>query len=159
MTINEAKKIGLALLETSSTKRERRIYTKLAGMLTALEKIDLTTEQVNQIESFLENLHLTSPPENKRKFYAKQYGAISNYLLTKHSLSTEGYYMAIGLSLGVGFGAGLGITFGAPYGEGTGISIGLSMGAGLGMVIGMMIGMAKDANAKKQGKQLITKLD
>ena len=72
---------------------------------------------------------------------------------------SEGFYTALGVSLGLSFGAGIGLSIGTSIEAGIGTSIGLSMGAGIGMTLGIIIGATKDAEAKKQGRMLKTKLD
>jgi hypothetical protein len=159
MSTQEALDIFKILLTETIQKREIRIYNKFISLLSGLNKIALSKEQIQLIEQQLDDLKLKSRPANIRKFYNKKYAAFEQYLRTKHSLSTEGYYTAIGLSLGLSLGTGLGISFGAPFGDGVGISIGLSFGAGIGLIIGMLIGAHLDAEAKKNGKIIITKMD
>ena len=159
MSIQEALDVFKNLLAEAIQRREIRIYKKFIGLLSGLNKIELSKEQIQLIEQQLDDLKLKSRPDKMMKFYNKKYAAFEQNLRTKHSLSTEGYYTAIGLSLGLSLGTGLGISFGAPFGDGVGISIGLSFGAGIGLIIGMLIGAHLDAEAKKNGKTIITKMD
>ena len=158
MSINETIDLIKKLLGRTTKRREIRIYKKFIGILSGLNKMDLTREVQQQIEAYLTGLQLNDHPAGSRKYFPTQYAAFTDYLKTKFSFITEGYYSAIGLSLGLSLGAGLGVSFGS-IGGGTGISIGISMGAGIGMLVGMLVGATKDAEAKKNGKVIDTKID
>ena len=156
MSINETFEFFKEIKTGMSSKGEIKIYAKFIGILEGLKNKDLTIEQIRQIEEQLDHLQLTSFPENKKKYFKKKYAEFTNYLKDEFSLVTEGYYMAIGISLGISFGTGLGIIFGTSFGGGEGVGIGISIGAGIGMTIGMILGKTKDAEAGKNGKVLST---
>ncbi len=158
MSINETLDLVKKLLAGTAQKREIRIYKKFIGLLSGLNKIDLTNEQQQQVEEYIDGLKLEANSNRKNKYFTKKYAEFTNYLKSNFSIVPEGHYTAIGLSIGLSLGAGLGVSFGS-IGGGTGISIGISMGAGIGMVLGMLVGAAKDAEAKKNGKVLIIKMD
>jgi len=159
MNINDALAFFQDLLSDADKKSEKQLYKKFLGVLTGLKRRDLTKEQNQLIEECLDGLDLTAHQENKKKYLTKKHSEFAAYLKTTFSWITEGYYTSQGMIFGMIFGNGIGLAFGSAFGNGSGIAIGLSMGTGIGMAIGMMIGAAKDAEAKKMGRVLKTKLD
>ncbi len=158
MSINETLDLFKKLLTDTPQKREMRIYKRFIGLLSGLSKMELTEEQQQQVEEYINGLQLEAKSDRKHSYFTKKYTLFTHFLKSEFSFVTEGYYTAIGLSIGLSLGVGLGVSFGS-IGGGTGISIGISMGAGIGMVAGMLVGAALDAEAKKNGKVLITKTD
>jgi len=159
MKINEAIDFLKSLLNKTNEKSEIKVYGKFIGMLTDLKNKDLTETQLQSIEKELAALNLNTKTENQKKYIRKKLAAFEKYLRDQYSFVSEGFYTAMGVSLGLSFGAGLGLTIGTSIEAGVGTSIGLSMGAGIGMTFGIIIGATKDAEAKKQGRVLKTKLD
>ena len=150
MTINDTIKFFESLLIQTDKKSEIKIYENFIATLSDLSDRELTEEQFQSIEIALETLNLKSNPKNKKRYFSKKLNEFKKYLQKELSLISEGYYTAICMSMGMCFG----VAFGASFGESTGIALGVSFG----MLIGLTIGRVMDAEAKKQGRVLKTKL-
>tara|TARA_R110001599_G_scaffold203055_1_gene399981 strand:- start:6165 stop:6641 length:477 start_codon:yes stop_codon:yes gene_type:complete len=158
MSIKEALDLFKNLLADTTQKRETKLYKKFIGLLSGLNEMKLEKEKEQQIEEYIEGLRLNAIKERRHRAFTKKYREFTDYLKTKFSFVTEGYYTAVGLSLGLSFGAGLGVTFGS-IGGGLGISMGISFGAGIGLVVGMLVGNHLDKEAKENGKVIFTNID
>lgn len=150
MNIIQASDFFEKLLGETDKKREIKIYRNFITILLNLKSRDLTEVQLLSIENELKILKLRSYPENKRKYFSKKLNTFKEYLKEAFSLISEGYYIAIGMSLGMCFGVAFGTSFG---------SSGTSMGLAIGMLIGLGIGRAKDLEAEKQNRVLKTKIN
>lgn len=139
-----------SLINRTDIKSEIKIYTHFIFILKDLISKELTKKQYQTIENELNRLELKSAQENKNKYFRKKLRVFKQYLQTELSFITEGYYMAIGISLGTSFG----LVFGTALNKTFGISMGLS----LGMVLGIVIGSQMDAKAKREGRVLRTKI-
>jgi len=155
MNINQTLDLFKKLLADTTQKREIGIYKRFIGLLSGLRKMELTNEQQQQVEEYINGLQLDTNTGRKHSYFTEKYTLFMHFLKTEFSFVTEGYYTAIGLSIGLSLGVGLGVSFGS-IGGGIGTSFGMSMGAGIGMVLGMLVGAFLDAEAKKNGKVLIT---
>jgi len=131
-------------------KSEIKIYNLFIFILKDLINKGLSEKQYQNIENELDRLELKSAQENKKRYFRKKLNVFKRYLQTEFSFITEGYYMAIGISLGTSFG----IVFGTIFSKIFGVSIGLSMG----MLIGIIIGSQMDAKAKRESRVLRTKI-
>ena len=150
MTINDAINFFESLLKRTDKKSEIKIYKDFITILSNLKYRELTEQQYQSIEKELKVLDLKSNFENKKRHFSKKLTAFKKYLKEELSLISEGYYTAICMSMGMCFG----VAIGASFGESTGIGLGVSFG----MLIGLTIGRVMDAEAKKQGRVLKTKL-
>lgn len=158
MTIQETIAFLNNLLSKTNSKSEQKTYTCFINLLKAVKnKEELNSEQLQAIEEHLGSLELRATTSNQKKYIYKKLEAFKTYLKNNFSLIVEGHYTTLGMVFGMIFGSGLGLTIGTAIGAGIGTSIGLSMGTGLGMTLGIVIGAAKDAEAKKQGRQLKVK--
>ena len=142
MKLNVASDFFKNLGIETNTKSEIKIYESFIGLISNLENRNFANEELQAIETKLDELELESNPENRIKYFKKRLNEFKKYLKDKFSLISEGYYTAIGISLGVAFGA----AFGSIYGLGTGVSF--------GMIIGLIIGAVLDSEAKKQNRVL-----
>ncbi len=158
MTINETIDFFKRLVIETDKKSEIRVYKKFIAVLSDLVNNNLSEIQIQSIEKKLEDLQLNVNQENRKKYFNKKYNELLKFLKDEFSLISEGYYTGIGMIFGMIFGNSLGLTIGIIIGEGNGIAIGLSMGTGIGMTLGMLFGVTKDAEAKKQGRVLKTKV-
>lgn len=155
MTIQETIAYLNNLSSKTNSKSEQKTYTCFINLLKAIKnKEELSNEQLQAIEEHLSSLKLKATTANQKKYIYKKLEEFKTYLKNNFSLIVEGHYTTLGMVFGMIFGSGLGLTIGTAFGAGLGISLGLSMGTGLGMALGIFIGAAKDAEAKKQGKQL-----
>jgi len=150
MTLTASITFFESLINRTDKKYEIKIYTLFIFILNDLISKELSEKQYQAIENELDRLELKLAQENKKRYYRKKLNIFKRYLLSEFSLITEGYYMAIGISLGTSFG----IVFGTTFSKIFGVSIGLSMG----MLIGVIIGSQMDAKAKREGRVLRTKI-
>jgi len=158
MTINETIDFFERLLTETDLKSEIRLYKKFIAVLHDLINKSLSEIQILSIEKRFGNLQINTNPENRKKYFNKEYIEFLKYLKDEFSFVSEGYYTGIGMIFGMIFGNSLGLTIGIIIGEGNGIAIGLSMGTGIGMTFGLLFGATKDAEVKKQGRVLKTKV-
>jgi hypothetical protein len=145
MNISKAIDLFNLLLKDAKSKRETRAYKRFYSTLSSLKSKEFSTEQILKIEANLQELNLSLPSENKGKYYRKKHNEFLKFLKDKFSLTPEGHYTAIGMSLGMCFGLALGSVFN---------SSGTSMGLAIGMFIGLIIGRLKDQEAEKNNKVL-----
>jgi uncharacterized membrane protein YccC len=142
MKLNEATDYFNSLMIETNNKSEIKVYESFIGLISDLENMPFTDEELQAIEIKLDELDLESSPENRIKYLRKKLRNFKRYLQEEFSLISKGYYTAIGLSLGVAFGAAFGTMFG------------LSVGVSFGMIIGLIIGVYLDSEAKKQNRVL-----
>lgn len=145
MTIIETIAFFERLLKETVKKRELKVYKSFIDVLSNLENRNLTDDELLRIQNEIETFDLKSNPENKRKYYSKKLNVFKAFLKEEFSLISEGYYIAIGMSLGMCFGVAIGSSL-----EATGTSTGVA----IGMVIGLTIGRIKDMEAEKQNRVL-----
>lgn len=147
MKFTEAITFFEGLLKQDSTKSETKIYNNFIRVIKELQERKLTEEELNDFETFLEELKLRFNPENNKKYYKKQFNKFLQFTLKKLNLIQEGTYVALGLSLGTGLGLSLGIPIlGATYG--------VTYGMTFGMLIGIVIGTYLEQKAKKEKRVL-----
>lgn len=135
--------------ETSS-KSEIKIYHEFILIITSLENKNLSDTKIQSIETELDNLNLTSNPENRKKYFNKSLSAFKKYLKDSFSLTPKGYYTTLYGGLGLSFG----LLFGVAILHNLERSLGLSLGLIGGMLVGSIMGRSKDAQAKAAGKML-----
>ena len=158
MTINDASAFFESLIAATDKKPEIRVYKKFVAVLSDLENKKFSEIQIQSIEKKLEILQIKENIEKRTKYFNQKYNELLKFLKDEFSLISEGYYTGIGMIFGMIFGNSLGLTIGIIIGEGNGIAVGLSMGTGIGMTFGLLFGATKDAEAKKQGRVLKTKV-
>ena len=143
MNISETSNYFKTLIKGTTEKSEIRIYEKFIAILSDLENMKLTKEQLISIEEEIQTLNLKASPENKKIFFKQKLAEFKKYLKHKLSLISEGHYTAIGMSLGTSFG----VVFGVIYAN-------ISYGLIFGLLFGLMIGAVMDSKAKKQNRVL-----
>ena len=150
MTIKEARSFLNNLIDESTKGSEIKIYKKFIDILRAVEKQQLSTEEISQIETELDFLDLTLLTKNKKRHIKKALNRFMDYLKDNYSLTAEGHYTSLGIALGMMFG----IVFGTVFNQdGTGNAIGMC----IGMCIGIAIGKYMDNEAAKNNKVLFVK--
>ncbi|RAI92173.1 hypothetical protein [Algoriphagus yeomjeoni] len=150
MKIQEAYDIVERLKNKSSSKSQIKIYTSFLQILEKLKGRDFSTEEIQAIETKLDNLTLTSPHADNKKHFGKIIKDFKEYLKENHSLISAGYYSSLGVSMGGAFGVVLGVLFGERFERSSGIALGVS----IGMLIGLFIGRHMDSVAVAEGKVL-----
>ncbi|RED45269.1 hypothetical protein DFQ10_102137 [Winogradskyella eximia] len=150
MTLQEAYNYFKSLKTKTTKKSEIKVYNQFIDILKKLENREFTTDEFQSIEVELGNLNLKSNPDNRKKFFKKALTQFKNYLKDTFSLTTEGYYTKLSVSLGMLFGVAFGVIMGERFEK----SLGISFGICIGMFIGAYIGRRKDAQAKAAGNIL-----
>ena len=150
MTLNKAIKHLENLVSETSKKSEIKVYEKFLHILNQLNLRACSKDEIESIETELDNLDLESNPENKKKHFKKALSKFEKYLKEKFSLTTEGYYTKLYVGLGLSFG----LMFGVAILSNLERSLGISLGLIGGMVVGSLMGRNKDAQIKAAGNML-----
>jgi hypothetical protein len=147
MTLQEANNFFESLKTETTKKYEIKVYEKFLHILTELKNREFSKDEIQSIETELENLHLDSNPENRKKYFKKAIGKFEKYLKESFSLTTKAYYQ----KLYGGLGLLVGMLFGVVFLSTLERSLGISLGLVFGMVVGSLIGRNMDAQAKAAG--------
>lgn len=158
MTTLDAKDYFKRLATETQNKSELKIYNEFIAILTDLKNKELSETQFEEIDQEIDRLALNSISSNNKKHFKKKLCAFKKFLREEYSLIPNGYYQAHWMTLGMSFGVGIGLAIGTSISAGSGTSMGLSIGIGIGMAFGLAFGAAKDAESKKQGLVIETKL-
>lgn len=150
MTLQETNNFFESLKAETTNKSEIKVYEKFLHILTRLKTKEFSNDDLQSIETTLDNLNLKSNPENKRKYFNKALVEFEKYLKETYSLIPKSYYTQIGIAVGMSFGILFGIVFLSSFERSTGISLGLCGG----MLVGLLIGRSMDAKAETNGKVL-----
>lgn len=149
MTIDKAIELFESFIRNTNSSSEIKIHEDFIQILNDLKARNLSEDEIQAIAIELDNLRLNSNSEQRKKQIKKALRSFKEYLKTKFSLISKGYYTAIGMSLGMCFG----VAFGALIEEQMGVSAGLS----IGMFVGLIIGRNMDTQAEKEGRVLRSK--
>jgi len=150
MTLQEANNFFEILKTETTIKSEIKVYEKFLHILTELKNREFSKDEIQSIETEIESLNLKSNPDNRKKFFKKALSKFENYLKDTFSLTSEGYYTNLSVSLGMLFGVVAGVLIGERFEKSMGIAFGICMG----LFIGAFIGRRKDAQAKAAGNML-----
>ncbi len=150
MTIQETYIFFENLKNETTNRSEIKIYDRFLHILTELKNKDFAKDEIQLIETEIDNLKLESNPENRKKYFRKSLSKFETYLKDKFSLTTKGYYTNFGIGIGLNFGIIFGIVFFSSFDR----SLGISMGLSFGMIIGLIIGRYLDSKAIKEGRVL-----
>jgi hypothetical protein len=147
MTRQEAYDFFESLKFEATKISEIQVYNKFLGILTELKDRAFRKDEIESIESTLENFNLKSNGINNINFFKKVLSDFEKFLKDNFSLTPKDYYTNIGIALGASFG----IVFGVAVLSGLERSLGLSLGIGVGLLIGLTIGRSMDNKAKNNG--------
>jgi hypothetical protein len=150
MTLNKASEILERLVSETTKKSEITVYKKFLQILNKLKLREFSKDEIQSIETALENLNLESNTENRKKYVKKSLSKFETYLTDTFSLTSKGYYANRYGALGLSFG----LLFGVAILSNLERSLGISLGLIGGMVVGSIIGRNKDAQAKAAGNML-----
>lgn len=150
MTQQETSNFIESLKKDTTEKSEIKVYEGLLHILSRLQTREFSKDEINSIETELENLDLQSNPENRTRYFKKALSKFKKYLKDTLSLTPKGYYTNMGVTLGSGFGVIAGIIIGERFEK----SLGIALGIGIGMLIGLFIGRSMDAKAKNENRVL-----
>ncbi len=139
----KASLILLKQLKSKTTnKSETRTFKRFIDLLNNLKEKDLTPEQLNAIESYLQYLELEKIPSFSNELFKRKLSKFKKYLKTKLRFVPQRYYTKIGVSFAISFAIGFAAT------NGIGIMIGL-----LGLFITVAC-ILMDLRMKRQGRSL-----
>jgi len=150
MTLQEAFNFFESLKTETTKKYEIKVYDKFLHILTELKIKEFSKDEIQSLETELENLNLESSPENRKKYFKKALGKFEKFLKESFSLTTKAYYQKLYGGLGLLFGLLFGVVFLSSLERSLGISLGLVGG----MVVGSLIGRNMDSKAKASGNVL-----
>lgn len=150
MTLNIASEILERLVSEPTKKSENTVYKKFLHILNELKLREFSKDEIESIESTLEDLNLEVNPENRKKHFKKSLSKFENYLRIAFSLTSKGYYTNRYAALGLTFG----LLFGVAILSNLERSLSISLGLIGGMVVGSVIGRKKDEEAKANGNVL-----
>ena len=151
MSLSEACILFENLIAETTNKSEIKVYEKFLQMLTALKSRNFSEEEIQSIETELDNLNLNSNPKNRKKFLKSALNKFEKYLKDTFSLTSKGYYTNLYGGLGLSFG----LLFGVAILSNLESSLGISLGLIGGMVVGSIIGRNMDSQAKAAGNMQI----
>lgn len=150
MTLQEAHNFIQNLKTETTNKSESKVYEKFLYILSALKNRTFSNDEIHSIETELDRLNLESNPAKRKKHLKVALTKFEKYLKDKLSLTPEGYYTNLSISLGILFGTVIGVLIGERFEK----SLGLSLGISIGMLIGVVIGRHMDSQAKVAGNVL-----
>ena len=150
MTLKNAINFFESIKDETAKESEIKIYNQFIDILTKLEQREFSTDDIQSIETELDNLNLESNPENRKRFFKNTLRKFKSYLKETYSLTSKGYFTNTSVSLGILFGVVLGVLIGERFEK----SMGLSFGICIGMFVGAFIGKRLDAQAKAAGNIL-----
>ena len=150
MTLLEANNFFESLKTETTKKYEIKVYEKFLHILSELKNREFSKDDIQSIETELENLNLDSNPENRKKYFKKALGKFEKYLKETFSLTSKEYYQ----KLYGGLGLLVGLLFGLVFLSSLERSLGITLGLVGGMVVGSLIGRNMDAQAKAAGNML-----
>lgn len=148
MTIQESINLLKSLKEQSTKKSEIKIYEEFIHILNALDKRDLSNEDIASVEKKLQDLNLEANPKFRKRYFKKQLSNFKGFLNKSFSLTTKNYFLNYYVSMGMLFGVVIGVLIG----ERSDKSMGISLGISIGMMAGVLIGRSKDAKAMSEGR-------
>ncbi|MFT6415388.1 MAG: hypothetical protein ACJARZ_000724 [Dokdonia sp.] len=150
MTLHEAYNFFEGLINQTTKKLDLKVYDQFLYNLSQLKLRTFSKEEIQTIETALENLDLKSNPENKRKYFKKALTTFEAHLKDTFSLTPKGHYTNLYSAKGLPFG----LLFGVAILSNLGSSLGIALGLIGGVVIGSLMGRQKDAEVKAIGKML-----
>ena len=150
MTLQEAYNFFESLKTETTKKYEIKVYEKFLHILSELKNREFSKDDIQSIETELENLNLDSNPENRKKYFKKALGKFEKYLKETFSLTSKEYYQKLYGGLGLLVDLLLGLVLLSSLERSLGITLGLVGG----MVVGSLIGRNMDAQAKAAGNML-----
>lgn len=150
MTLQKAINQFEELSTDTSSRSVRNCSKEFIRILTHLQEMGLSQDEIQAIESELDSLELIPRAGNERKVLRQALSKFRNFLKEQYSFTVKGYYTEIGIALGTSFGvvAGLVIFSGLER------SLGIALGISLGMFLGLLIGRSRDLEAKASGKMV-----
>ncbi len=135
MTIKNAINLFNRLASETTKKSEIKVYRDFIGILTNVEKANLTESEVQSLETELGAFELNSTTTNKKRHFKKALQQLKKYLKETFSLITKGHYTALGITFGASVGLLFGIIFLSSLQRSFGVSLGISVGALIGIII------------------------
>jgi len=135
------------LLSKTNDKSEIRTFKKFIAVLSNLKEKELTQEQLNAIESYIQYLELDKIPSYSNDLFEQKLSKFKKHLKTKLRFVPKNCYTNIGISFAIPF--AIGFAFAA-----NGISI--TSKIGIIVVALLLIGVGKilDLRIKKQNRSL-----
>lgn len=150
MTLQEATNFFESLKTETSETSETKIYERFLHVLHELKNREFSKEEIQSIETELENLNFGSNPGNRKKYFAKAFRKFEKYLKDTFSLTSIGHYTNLGIAIGSSFGVLIGVLFLSSLERSLGIAFGIS----LGLLVGIVVGRYMDSQVKAAGNMI-----
>jgi len=150
MTLQDAYNFFESLKIETTIKSEIKVYDKFNYILSKLKTREFSKDEIQSIETELENFNLKSNPENRKKYFNKALTKFKKYLKDTFFLISKNHYTKLYGGIGLSFGLLFGVVFLSSWERSLGISLGLI----IGMVIGSIIGQSMDRKAISEGRVL-----
>ena len=150
MTLQDAYNFFERLKSETTKKSEIKVYNNFLHILSKLKDREFSNDEIQSIETELENLRLESNLAKNSRQLNKILKEFKEYLKENHSLISAGYYTNIAMSTGITFGVVLGVLIGERFEK----SLGLAVGISIGMIIGLIIGRNLDSKAESENRML-----
>ena len=131
-------------------KSEKKVVIKFLSVLQHIEKLNLATEQENDISKFVDSLRLKTYRGGNIKIIKRKLDRLTSYLMSEFSMIPEGHFLSNGITLGSGFGLALSISMVTALE--IAIPMAISFGLVTGLIIGMLYGWYMDESAKRNGR-------
>lgn len=138
-------------LKNESNQRSRiKIYDQFLYILKQLQQREISTIDIQSIESELDSLNLNSNLTVNKRQLKKTLESFKSYLKENHSLTIIGHFEGVGQSMGVLFGVVLGVVIDGFFER----SLGLTVGICVGLLVGTFVGKRLDSDAVAAGNVL-----
>lgn len=150
MTIQEAYNFFESLKIETAKKSEIKIYDNFIHILSELKTREFSKEEINSIETELDDMNLESYTKNKKKYFTKVLSKFEKYLKDTLSLTLKDHYTKLYTQIGGSFGIFFGLVALSNFERSMGLIIGMFIGAAIGAAMGKSL----DSNALKEDRVL-----
>lgn len=124
-------------LSKTNEKSEIKTFEKFIGILQKLKEKDLSTEQREGIESYLQYLELEKIPSFSNEIFKHKLTKFRKYLKNKLRFVPKNYYMTWTASFGLSFAVAFGVQKNIDYSIKTGVILVAFLIIGIGIILDM----------------------
>ena len=124
-------------LSKTNEKSEIKTFEKFIGILQKLKEKDLSTEQREGIESYLQYLELEKIPSFSNEIFKHKLTKFRKYLKNKLRFVPKNYYMTWTASFGLSFAVAFGVQKNIDYSIKTGVILVALLIIGIGIILDM----------------------
>ncbi|CAM1350719.1 helix-turn-helix domain-containing protein [Tenacibaculum crassostreae] len=124
-------------LSKTNEKSEIKTFEKFIGILQKLKEKDLSTEQREGIENYLQYLELEKIPSFSNEIFKHKLTKFRKYLKNKLRFVPKNYYMTWTASFGLSFAVAFGVQKNIDYSIKTGVILVALLIIGIGIILDM----------------------